>query len=193
MPGKGYKEPKSSWRKSQSLIAKIKKDWIQELKIQLKEAYSKKELFWSQKSRIQWLKEGDKNIHFFHSSVKGRRRRHKMQRILRKDKSWANTKEEIGEEVEKYFKNLFCSMGVDHFDVILERIPHTITNQVNTNLMKPVDEKETTKALFAMNPNESLGPDGMTPMFFQKFWHIVKLKIIKSIRSFFILVSCGEL
>ena len=130
MPGKGYKEPKSSWRKSQSLIAKIKKDWIQELKIQLKEAYSKKELFWSQKSRIQWLKEGDKNIHFFHSSVKGRRRRHKMQRILRKDKSWANTKEELGEEVEKYFKNLFCNMGMDHLDVILERIPHIITKQM---------------------------------------------------------------
>ena len=93
------------------------------------------------------MKKGDKNTHFFHSNVKDRKRRNKLQRIQREDKSWANTNKEIGENVGNYFKTLFSSKGVGHLDVILERIPHTITNQINTNLTKHIDEKEIKEAL----------------------------------------------
>lgn len=32
---------------------------------------------------------------------------------------------------------------------------------------------EVKEALFQMHPDKALGPDGMTPTFFQKYWHIV--------------------
>ena len=75
--------------------------------MQLKEAYDKEEIFWSQKSRVQWLNEGDRNTHFFHSSVKGRRKRNKIHRLQRDDSSWTSTEEEIEEEVVKHYKDLF--------------------------------------------------------------------------------------
>nr|XP_027081023.1 uncharacterized protein LOC113703745 [Coffea arabica] len=155
------------------------------LKRQLKEAYEEEEMFWSQKSRVQWLKEGDRNTHFFHSSVKGRRQRNKLHRLLRENGDWTNSEEEIGEEVVSHYKDLFCSKGTEQVDMVLEGISQTITDQMNLRLTEPVREAEIKEALFSMNPTKAPGPDGMTPNFFQKFWNILKTDVIQAITSFF--------
>ncbi|XP_027109391.2 uncharacterized protein [Coffea arabica] len=162
-----------------------KKARNRDLRRQLKEAYDEEELFWSQKSRVQWLKEGDKNTHFFHSNVKGRRHRNKIQRLQREDTTWTTSKEEIGEEVVNQFKELFGSKGVTQTDMTLEGISQTISDHMNSELTQPVKDKEIKAALFSMNPTKTPGLDGMKPLFFQKFWHIVKNDIIKAIKSFF--------
>ena len=161
-----------------------KKAATKELKRKLKEAYDEEELFWSQKSRVQWLKEGDKNTHFFHSSVKGRRQRNKIQRLQREDTTWTNSEEEIGEEVVNHVQELFRSKGMTQTDMTLEGISQTISDHMSSELTQPVKDKEIIDALFSMNPTKAPGPDGMTPLFFQKFWHIVK-KDIKATKSFF--------
>lgn len=46
---------------------------LQRLKLELIEAYRKEEIYWKQKSKDSWLKEGDQNTSFFHGSVKRRR------------------------------------------------------------------------------------------------------------------------
>ena len=52
---------------------------------------------------------------------------------------------------------------------ILEGIPHSITQEMNTNLTKSVKEEEIKVALFSMQPDKAPGQDGMTPLFFQCF------------------------
>nr|XP_027121394.1 uncharacterized protein LOC113738404 [Coffea arabica] len=54
------------------------------LKKELSKAYKEEEKHWQQKSRIQWLKEGDKNTKFFHASVQGRRRRNSLHKLQKR-------------------------------------------------------------------------------------------------------------
>ncbi|XP_071921851.1 uncharacterized protein [Coffea arabica] len=161
------------------------KDKISELKIQLKEAYTEEEQFWAQKARIDWLREGDKNTKFFHACVKGRRRRNRMLNIQRDDGSWTKSEEELGKEVAEYYRVLFASSGCEGLGEILNGIPTTITTEMNARLTQEVEEKEIKSALFSMNPNKAPGQDGMNPLFFQKFWHVVKSDLIAAIRHFF--------
>ncbi|XP_071925834.1 uncharacterized protein [Coffea arabica] len=162
-----------------------KKEKCQDLKRQLANAYKEEEAFWSQKSRISWLREGGKNTKYFHSFVKGRRVSNRLNRLQREDGSWTANEEEVVTELSEYFKDLFTSGGKDDMTEILEGIPHYITQEMNDKLTKEVMEEEIHDALFSMNPEKAPGQDGMTPLFFQKFWNTIKSDIILAIKAFF--------
>ncbi|KAL0409776.1 UNVERIFIED_CONTAM: hypothetical protein Sradi_1912000 [Sesamum radiatum] len=53
------------------------------------------------------------------------------------------------------------------------------------DLTQPYTEAEVTKALYQMAPLKSPGPDGMPPIFFQSFWHIVKQDVVSCVLTFF--------
>ena len=48
-----------------------------------------------------------------------------------------------------------------------------MTQDMAHSLTQPYTEEEVRVALFSMHPSKSPGPDGMSPFFFQKYWHIV--------------------
>ncbi|XP_071905812.1 uncharacterized protein [Coffea arabica] len=162
-----------------------KKEECQDLKRQLANAYKEEEAFWSQKSRISWLREGDKNTRYFHSFVKGRCVSNRLNKLQREDGSWTANEEEVVTELSEYFKDLFTSGGKGEMTEILEGIPHYITQEMNDKLTKEVMEDEIHDALFSMNPEKAPGQDGMTPLFFQKFWNTIKSDIILAIKAFF--------
>ena len=57
---------------------------IAELKSKLSKAYKEKELYWSQKSRSTWLKEGDRNTAYFHTSVMAKKRRNTISTLQKR-------------------------------------------------------------------------------------------------------------
>lgn len=56
----------------------------------------REEIMWRQRSRIQWLVDGDGNTIFFHLKATNRRRRNRINELRRDDGTMCTDEEEIG-------------------------------------------------------------------------------------------------
>jgi hypothetical protein len=101
-----------------------------ELKRNIEERYKHEEILWRQKSRVQWLNEGEKNTKFFHCSII---HRHLINRITKMDDSQGNsflTHQEIMHELTYFYKDLLLEPNVDCTSAIkrvTQNIPTLIT------------------------------------------------------------------
>ena len=59
--------------------------------------------FWSQKSRIKWMAKGDANSSFFHSYVKEKRFKMRVEKIKVMNGQWVEGTKEIAAEGEIFF------------------------------------------------------------------------------------------
>ncbi|XP_060959373.1 uncharacterized protein LOC133030597 [Cannabis sativa] len=144
-----------------------------------------REIFWKQRSKQLWLREGDQNSKFFHAKATSRRRSNLIHKLRNNNGEWVGWEDELPNVVTSYFQQLFAFEDGDYRDV-LNCLQPTIREEQNDVLIEPVTTEEIKKTLFQMHPDKSPGPDGMTPGFYQKFWHIVGDDIVKLVRTFFI-------
>ncbi|WZZ78223.1 hypothetical protein YC2023_098795 [Brassica napus] len=151
---------------------------------ELSDALKAEELFWKQKSRVFWLKEGDRNTKFFHALTKQRRARNKITQLL--DENGNIVEDEVGlvAIATSYFRQIFESSNPEDIEDALSQVPASITGAMNDNLTAPVSEWEIKLALFATHPEKAPGPDGMTALFYQKFWDIVKEDLTLMVNKF---------
>lgn len=90
-------------------------------------------------------------------------------------------------EIAKHFEKLFTSDQPGDCAEVLDGIPRTISELMNRNLTRAVEDHEVKKALFSMNPNKAPKPNRMTPSFYQQYWHIIGPDICLAVKAFFIL------
>ena len=69
----------------------------------------KEEIFWHQRSRINWLREGDKNTRFFHDKASQRRQRNWITGLFDENGIWKEDLTAITDIATNFFKNLFES------------------------------------------------------------------------------------
>ncbi|XP_061336944.1 uncharacterized protein LOC133284010 [Gastrolobium bilobum] len=84
-------------------LEKLQRDLWKELETIL----LREELNWFQRSRVNWLKFGDRNSRFFHSSTIARRRRNKVLAIKNDLGEWTADTKELVETAVQYFERLF--------------------------------------------------------------------------------------
>lgn len=141
--------------------------------------------FGNKKSRANWLKEGDRNTKFFHATTKQRRARNWITKLKRADGSWAETEEGIESTTTNYFHHLFMLMQPHDFDDALRYTTVIVTPAMNISLRRPPSNDEIEKAVSEINPDKAPGPDGMTSLFYQKFWDVTARDIICMVKEFF--------
>ncbi|XP_062005888.1 uncharacterized protein LOC133723072 [Rosa rugosa] len=131
------------------------------------------ESLWKQKSRIQWLQEGDQNTKYFHAVAKGRGQQNKIQGVCDETGAWCEDMEAIQNAFVTYFSNLYISEGCNNLELVLDTIPRRVTEEVNSKLLGRFERWEVELALKHMGATKSPGLDGMSALFFKSFWPVV--------------------
>ena len=144
----------------------------------------KQEIFWAQRSRVSWLKHGDRNTKFFHSKASQRRKRNFIHDIQNQHGNWVDDIGEMAEVAINYFETIFQSRTCDRMDECLNTVPQRITTDMKEELSRPYSVEEVKVALFHMGPTKVLGPNGMNALFYQKFWHIVGNDVSSAVLDF---------
>ncbi|XP_060972201.1 uncharacterized protein LOC133038159 [Cannabis sativa] len=150
----------------------------------LAEILTQKEIFWRQRSKQLWLKEGDHNSKYFHAAAKTRKRNNQINSLRNDSGNMVGWDDGIQEVMEGYFQQLFTPT-VTSWNQVIDCIPTTITPVQNMHISAPVEESEVKKALFQMHPDKSSGPDGMSPGFYQKFWDVLRHDVVQLVKDFF--------
>ncbi|KAH9769811.1 reverse transcriptase domain-containing protein [Citrus sinensis] len=131
-----------------------------------------KEIYWRQRSRAVWLREGDKNTKYFHSKATARKRKNKIRGIVDERNKWTEEVDEIERIFCDYFDNMFTSNNptMHQLESALKGMPCKISSEMNAHLDQPYIEVEITKALSQMHPTKAPAPNGLPTAFFQKHW-----------------------
>lgn len=72
----------------------------------LRQALHREEVFWNQKSRVDWIESGDRNTSFYHAVAQCNRRRCFIIRLkLEESGTWCEDQDTLRQQAESYFKN----------------------------------------------------------------------------------------
>ncbi|XP_026385175.1 uncharacterized protein LOC113280813 [Papaver somniferum] len=140
------------------------------------------ETFWRQKSRISWLREGDMNTRFFHTSTMTRRKRNSIVMLKDDRVECINSDKMIENHTVNHFNSLFNSSASYICDSELSNLFHPI---ISLDLCKDVSVNETVSAVKQLGALKDPGPDGLQGIFYTKYWNHVGPSVIDLIRSFF--------
>ena len=144
----------------------------------------KQKVFWAQRSRISWLKHGDKNTNFCHAQASQRRRRNHIQRIKNSEDSRVEDVEDIAKMAHDYFDSLFNVGTCDQIDECLSTVAKKVTPNMQKILYSDFSADAIKVVLFQMGPTKALEPEGMNALFYQKFWHVVGDNIVIEVLDF---------
>lgn len=96
---------------------------------------------------------------------------------------WRNRDNGLHELMEKYFQNIFSTMGTD-FDRVVREIQPGISELQNNMLIETVEKDEVKDAIFRTDPDKAPGCDGYTLGFYQKCWSIVGKDVTELVNGF---------
>jgi hypothetical protein len=173
------------------------KERRRELVTGLEASLLQEEICWGQKSRIRWLKEGDKCTKFFHLVANANRRNNSIE-SLTMNGSPTSDPELISSHIVNFYDALFSEPiswrpRVDNLEF------EALNMDEVASLEDPFKEREVREVINSMDWDKAPGPDGFSLAFFQDCWEVVKGdimavfadfhshgKFVKSINSTFI-------
>eukprot|EP00253_Pinus_taeda_P027885 PITA_27885 len=152
----------------------------------LEERWKQEEILWRQKSRIKWLREGERNTKFFHQAMVKNRQRNMILSIKDKNGNRVVEQAEIEQVLMDHHKEILSEPQDDRMHAIQEicaAIPRLVTEDQNKALMRAATLEEIEETVKAMKKGTAPGPDGFTVDFFQAGWHFLGKEILELVEE----------
>ncbi|CAL1400647.1 unnamed protein product [Linum trigynum] len=165
-------------------------DWdaVRCLEAELTRQWDAEEVYWQQKSRVHWLKKGDKNTSYFHTVTRTRRKRNFVAGLRDENGEWVTDEKGKADIATSFYDHLFTSENnVINMGERVAALPiaRSVTQEMNAGLTAAVLPEEVRKTVFAMGAKQAPGSDGFTGKFFKAFWGIVGDSVVDAVCSFF--------
>jgi len=143
----------------------------------LKICKEQEEILWRQKSRVQWLKEGERNTKFFHKAMTHRRHINRITQLEDNQGNPIRDHDQIAEALNSFYQDLLMETNASREETIQKvtrHIPRLVNSDQNRALLRPITQTEVDFAALNMPPGKAPGPNGFTTDFFHHCWDIVK-------------------
>jgi hypothetical protein len=121
---------------------------LDRLMIRMDELLYREEMMWLQRSRIAWLKEGDRNTKLFHMKAVGWAKKNKIKWLRKEDDNLTQDKEEMESMTRSFFQDLYKADPSVQPRELIQLMLARITLEMNQSLCRTFSEEEILDALF---------------------------------------------
>eukprot|EP00253_Pinus_taeda_P035368 PITA_35368 len=152
----------------------------------LEERRKQEEILWRQKSRINWLREGERNTKFFHHARVQHRQRNRILSIKNEAGERVIEQEGIEKVLVDYHKDILTEPENDRgaaIENICKEIPKMVREEKNKALMRVVTIEELEEIVMNMKKGKAPGPDRFTTEFFQAGWRFLGKEILELVEE----------
>ncbi|XP_021731517.1 uncharacterized protein LOC110698406 [Chenopodium quinoa] len=145
------------------------------------------ENIYKQKSRVEWIKLGDGNTHYFFSIMKHRQSVNRIDSIYTTYNTLLKKPDEEEHEIVGFYKNLMGSAAssLPVVDLVTLRNGRQLSVSAQQSLIADVTTGEIDEAIKGIEATKAPGIDGFNSFFFHKSWHIIKNDIYVAVFEFF--------
>ena len=155
------------------------------LRKEMESVLNDEEMLWFQKSRLDAIRDGDRNTRYFHLSTIIRRKRNKIEALLDDAGNWVTDSEAVKDMVSNFWSRLFQEEPEEEGipEPLLSNYFPDIPDGEKEKLARPFSACEVIMALKDMQPYKAPGPDGFQPIFYQKFWELVQSNVTRLVQD----------
>ena len=104
--------------------------------------------------------------------------------IWDKNGNWCGDQDSIAKAAISYFEELYTTSHPSQSESVIAPIPTLVTPKMNSELSRAFTREEVVSALKQLHPSKSPGPNGMSALFFQKYWNIVGTNVSNMVLNF---------
>lgn len=152
---------------------------------EMNELLCREEMMWLQRSRISWLKEGDRNTKYFHQKAIWRSRKNRIRRLKASNGQWCDDPVQMAAMAQDFFKSLYSRDDNVNPEALVSLLQQGVSSEMNEMLCMEFSDEEIGNALFQIGPLKAPGPDGFPARFFQRNWGMMKEDIGRAVKEFF--------
>ncbi|XP_042487646.1 uncharacterized protein LOC122067871 [Macadamia integrifolia] len=143
------------------------------------------EKLWLQKSKVRWLKEGDRCSRFFHVMTRIKRSKNTIRCITTEDGVDISDRDQMGSYLAEFYETFHKKVELEDHPQIFNYIPRILQDSDQEMLDAIPSEDVIKRAMWDLDPDSSPSPDGLTGVFFRKCWDIIHDDVYRAVKGFF--------